>query len=102
AIVVAAVCSRNGNSRKTAENTAGISVPPENPWTTRQKISDEKSTLSAQAIDATVKTETAATNSQRMVKVRVKNPVSGMATISAIKYAVCTQLIWSCGISSAR
>ena len=33
AIVVAMVCSRNGNSRKTAENTAGISVPPENPCT---------------------------------------------------------------------
>ena len=49
--------------------------------------------LAAQAIDASVKIETAMTNSQRMVSVRVKKPVSGMATISAIRYAVWIQLI---------
>ncbi len=31
AIVVAIGCSRTGNSRKTAEKTAGISVPPAKP-----------------------------------------------------------------------
>ncbi len=36
AIVVAIGCSRSGNSRNTAENTAGISVPPANPWSTRK------------------------------------------------------------------
>ena len=35
-IVVATACSRAGNSRNTAENTAGISTPPENPCTTRK------------------------------------------------------------------
>ena len=49
----------------------------------------------AQAIDANVNTETATTNSQRIVSSRVRNPVSGIAMISAIKYDVWIQLIWS-------
>ena len=49
--------------------------------------------LKAQAIDASVKTKTALTNSHRIVSVRVKMPVSGMAMISAIRYAVWIQLI---------
>ena len=67
AIVVAMVCRRNGNSRNTAANTAGISVPPEKPCTTRHRISVVKLPLMAQAIEASVKAETATTNSQRMV-----------------------------------
>ncbi len=38
AIVVAMPCRRSGNSRKTAANTAGISVPPAKPCSTRQAI----------------------------------------------------------------
>jgi len=56
-------------------------------------MNDEKLPLAAQAIDASVKTEMALTNSHRIVSVRVKMPVSGMAMISAIRYAVWIQLI---------
>ena len=52
AIVVASACRRSGNSRKTAENTAGISVPPEKPWSTRQAISAPKLPLAAQPTEA--------------------------------------------------
>jgi hypothetical protein len=40
AIVVASGWSRTGKSRKTAENTTGMSVPPEKPCTMRHAISD--------------------------------------------------------------
>ena len=43
AMVVAIPCRRSGNSRKTAAKTAGIRVPPEKPWITRQMISTPKS-----------------------------------------------------------
>ena len=36
--VVAMPWRRSGKSRKTAANTAGMSVPPEKPWTIRQAI----------------------------------------------------------------
>ena len=42
AMVVASGCRRSGNSRKTAENTAGISVPPAKPCSTRKPISVDK------------------------------------------------------------
>ena len=93
AIVVATDCSRNGNRIKTAEKTAGIKVPPEKPCTMRHRINVAKLLLKAQAIDASVKAETAMTNSHRMVKARVRKPVSGIAMISAIRYEVWTQLI---------
>ena len=57
--------------------------------------------LKAQPIDVTVKTEIAITNSQRKVRTRVSQPVSGMAMISAIRYAVWIQLIASGEIFSA-
>ena len=63
-------------------------MPPENPCTMRHAISDEKLPLMAQAIEANVNTETATTNSHRIVSSRVRNPVSGIAMISAIKYDV--------------
>ena len=88
AIIVASGWSRNGNSRKIAEKTAGIKVPPENPCNTRNAIRDEKLSLAAQAIDASVNRETANTNSHRIVSTRAKSPVSGIEMISAIKYAV--------------
>ena len=88
AIVVASGWSRIGKRRKTAEKTTGIRVPPENPCTMRHEISGGKFPLSAQAIDANVNIETATTNNQRIVSSRVRNPVSGIAMISAIKYDV--------------
>jgi hypothetical protein len=83
--VVAAAWSRRGNSRKTAENTAGISTPPENPCTTRKPSSAEKSRLKAQPTEDSVNRPTAAANSQRSVSVPVGKPVSGIAITSAIK-----------------
>ena len=37
-----------------------------------------------------------AVNNQRVENTRVSQPERGIMMISAIKYAVCTQLIWSC------
>ena len=51
----------------------------------RHAIKDAKLPLIAQAIDANVNTETATTNNHRIVSSRVRNPVSGIAMISAIK-----------------
>ena len=85
ATVVATACSRDGNSRNTAENTAGISTPPENPWTTRKASSTAKSPLNAQPMDASVNRLTPATNSQRSDRTRVNSPVKGIAITSAIK-----------------
>jgi hypothetical protein len=66
-------------------NTAGISVPPAKPCTTRNAISVAKPSLSAQPREARVNSVIAATNSQRSVSARVKRPVRGIAMISAIK-----------------
>ena len=57
--------------------------------------------LKAQPTDVTVKTKMAITNSQRSVRTRVSQPVSGMAVISAIRYAVWIQLMASGDIASA-
>ena len=57
--------------------------------------------LNAQPIEAAVNSPIAATNSQRSVSTRVSQPVSGMAMISAIRYAVWIQLIASRDIESA-
>src|SRR5262245_21663746 len=62
---------------------------------------DEKLVLAAQAVDASVKTETATTNSRRIVSKRVRNPVTGVEMISAISYEVWIRLIGSGAISTA-
>ena len=84
-IVVAAACRRDGNSRKTAENTAGIRTPPENPCTTRNANNVAKSSLEAQPIEATVKRPTPPATSHRRLRTRVNSPVKGIAITSAIK-----------------
>ncbi len=45
---------------------------------------------------ASVKPTAEAVNSQRVENTRVSQPESGIMQISAMRYAVCTQLIWSC------
>src|SRR5580692_23640 len=85
AIVVAMPCVRGGNKMNTAANTAGISVPPENPCTTRNETSVANDPLAAQPIDASVKSAIAAVKSQRIESMCVSQPVRGMAMISAIK-----------------
>ena len=76
-------------------------MPPEKPCRARHAISIGKWPLAAHPTEASVNTETESTNSQHMLSKRVRKPVSGIATTSAIRYAVCTQLIWSGGMSSA-
>src|SRR5437868_3347122 len=76
---------RGGKRRNTAEKTSGMSTPPAKPWTMREATRVTKSTLAAQAIEASVKTPVARTNSPRMVSARVKYPVSGMAMTSAMR-----------------
>ena len=85
ASVVATPCWRKGNSRKTAENTDGISTPPAKPCTTRATISVSKPPLAAQAAEATVNRQSAPTNSQRRLSTRVSRPVSGIAITSAMR-----------------
>jgi len=69
-------------------------TPPESmcrrqsPAATRKPTKTAKSPDSAQPIEAAVKRVTAVTNSHRKVSTRVSHPVSGMAMISAIRYAV--------------
>ena len=63
--------------------------------------SDAKLVEKAQPTDVTVKMKMAITNSQRSVRTRVNQPVSGIAVISAIRYAVWIQLIASGDIASA-
>ncbi len=83
--MVARSCRSTGNSRKTAENTVGISTPPAKPWTIRQAISVAKPLLAAQPIEARVKRLMAMRKSRLMPSTRMKRPVSGMAITSAIK-----------------
>src|SRR6202453_3680047 len=85
AIVVAMPCVRGWNKINTAANTVGIRVPPANPCTTRNETSIAKLSLAAHPIDAKVKNAMAAVNSQRIERIRVSQPVRGMAMISAIK-----------------
>jgi hypothetical protein len=51
----------------------------------RNAIRVEKLPLRAHMIDARVNAETATTKSHRIVSTRVRNPVSGIEMISAIK-----------------
>ena len=62
-----------------------MSTPPAKPCTTRQAIRAAKPVLAAQPSEASVNSEIAATNSQRMVSTRVSRPVSGMAITSAMR-----------------
>ena len=91
--VVATPCRANGKRRNTAEKTAGINVPPEKPCKTRHAMRTGKLPLTAHPTEAIVKTEMDSTNSQHMLNRRVSMPVNGIATTSAQRYAVCTQLI---------
>src|SRR4051794_38519713 len=83
------------NIRKIAEKTNGIKAPPQKPCSTRAGISDQKLFDAAQARLAAVKPQMQARKAPRVDMTRVSQPVSGIATTSAIRYAVCTQLNWS-------
>ena len=73
------------NIRKTAEKTSGISAPPQKPCTTRAGTSDQKLDEAAQARLAAVKPQMQAKKAPRVDISRVNQPVSGIATISAIR-----------------
>src|ERR1700742_169515 len=80
------------NIRKIAEKTSGISAPPQKPWTIRAETNDQKLLEAAQARLAAVKPQMQARKAPRVDMTRVNQPVKGIATTSAIRYAVCTQL----------
>ncbi len=80
------------NIRKIAEKTSGIRAPPQKPCSTRAATSDQKLLEPAQARLAAVKPQMQARKAPRVDMTRVNQPVSGIATTSAIRYAVCTQL----------
>src|SRR5262249_5575411 len=73
------------NIKKTAEKTSGISAPPQNPCTTRDDSRDQKLEEAAQVRLAAVKPQMEAKKAPRVDSNRVSQPVSGIATISAIR-----------------
>jgi hypothetical protein len=85
AINVARGRAVSSNIRKIAEKTSGISAPPQNPCTTRAGIKVDNPVAPAHARLAAVKPATQAANAPRVDSIRVSQPVSGIATISAIK-----------------
>ena len=85
AINVARVRAGQLNIRKIAEKTSGISAPPQNPWTIRAAIRVQNPVEAAQARLAIVKPTTLTTNAPEVDSIKVSQPVSGIATISAIK-----------------
>ena len=82
---VARLRAARSNIRNIAEKTSGISAPPQNPWTTRAGISCQNPVDRAQARLAAVKPHTHATKAPRVDSIRVSQPLSGIATISAIR-----------------
>src|ERR1700751_622399 len=82
---VALVRAGHSNIRNTPEKTSGISAPPQNPCTTRAGISVQKLVDAPQARLAAVKPLTQTQKAPRVDNTRVNQPVSGMATISAIR-----------------
>ena len=85
AIKVARVRVRQSNIKKIAEKTSGIRAPPQNPWTIRAGIRLQNPAETAQAKLAAVKPTTQATNAPDVDSIKVSQPDSGIATISAIK-----------------
>ncbi len=71
--------------------------PPIKPWIARHTIMLSIDELVPHMMLASVKPAAAVANRMRVPRARDKNPDSGIATTSAIRYAVCTQ-----GISSAE
>ena len=78
----------------------GIIEAPSRPCSARKMIM--LSIFQARAHNRLVSVNPAAetANSQRVENTRVSQPLSGMTMISAIRYAVCTQLISSCAADS--
>src|SRR5208282_6026176 len=73
------------NIEKTAEKTFEISAPPQKPCPTRAGTSDQKLVEPAQARLAAVKPHMQTKKAPRVDINRVNQPVSGIATISAIR-----------------
>ena len=82
---VARVRAGHSNIRKIAEKTSGISAPPQKPCTSRAGISDQNPLEPAHARLAAVKPQTQARKAPRVDSIAVSQPVSGIATISAIR-----------------
>ena len=78
--MVAIPCRCTGNSKNTAEKTAGINVPPEKPCKTRHAISTEKPPLAALQLSDTYVMELASgqtSNAQRAVRMIFRNRRGG-------------------------
>src|SRR6478609_4988503 len=76
-------------------NTVGIMPPPMNPCSARQKIISFIEDANPHMRLAAVKPAAEPANIARVPSARDRNPESGIAITSAIKYAVCTQEISS-------
>src|SRR5271163_3348656 len=85
AIIVARTRADPSNITNTAENASGIRNPPQNPCATRADTSHPKLGAAAQAALAAVKPRTQVEKAPRVDITRVSQPVSGIATISAIR-----------------
>ena len=85
ASVVARMRRSSGIMTKIEVKTAGISMPPQKPCTTRIAIRMPMVGAKAQPRLARIKPSVAATNIQRKDSARVRIPVRGMAITSAIR-----------------
>ncbi len=79
-----------GNTVKADANTVGIMPAPRNPWIARQRIICSIDEANPQKKLAMVKPAADIANSNRVPNARDRNPDSGIAITSAIRYDVWT------------
>src|ERR1700730_12664976 len=80
-----------GKTVKADANTVGIMPAPRNPWIARQRIICSIDVANPHRKLAIVKPDAEIANSNRVPSARDRNPNSGIAITSAIRYAVWTQ-----------
>src|SRR6185437_16138557 len=83
------------NSVKPVANTVGTIAPPTKPWIARNSVMDSIDHAIPHIRLASVNATALAVKSQRVDTAWEMNAANGIITISAIRYAVCTQAISS-------
>src|SRR6516165_5561138 len=78
------------NITKPVANTVGIIAQPTKPWIARNTTIDWRFHANAHATLASVNPAAEIVNSQRVEKIRVSQPESGIIMTSATRYEVCT------------
>jgi len=81
-------CLALGSSVMMSVNAIGISVPPVKPWTARSTIICDRSCAKAQATDSSRNSTALVRRYLRIENTCASQPLSGITTISAIRYEV--------------